>query len=523
MEEFSFDIEHVKGKENTGADALSRVIIDSDKLKTLSALVIQTRSKTKQIQPNTNTDNTPSKTEHLKAYDSINNIDAFNITKLTFERKRDHLNINIKTKNLKGTLAQAQLFQNKGKINTKQCMNVINEMAKKIKIKKIAISAKDAIFNVIAKESFKKLCNDWLEDLQIIIYEPAEIIKSYEEIEKIMQENHNTPSGGHVGISRLIEKIRRKYYWPNMKATITNYVKRCTSCKQNKHTPKTVEKFQKTTTPAKPFDLISIDTVGPLTKSQKGNRYALTMQCDLTKYVIAVAIPDKQANSLAKALVESLILVYGCPSVIKMDMGTEFRNEVFKEICTILKIEQRFATAYHPHTMGAIERNHRCLNEFLRQFINEQHDDWDSWLSFFTFCYNTTPHTDHKYTPFELVFGRQANLPSNIKNSDSIEPVYNHEAYFTELKFKLQLAAHKTKEILEKVKESRIANQANKVNPIDINLADQVWLRKENRKKLDAVFTGPFKVVALDHPNVKIKSCLTGEVQKVHKNRLVKN
>lgn len=523
LEEFSFDIEHVKGKQNTSADALSRVIIDSENLKTMSALVVQTRSKNKQAETKTNNGTTPSEAIHLKAYDSITNTDAFNMTKLTFEPNTDHLNINIKTKNLKGTLAQAQLIQNKGKINTKQCIRILNDMAKDIKIKKIAISAKDAIFRVMTKEAFKKICNDNLNDTQVVIYEPAKIIKNIDEIEKILQENHCTPTGGHVGTSRLTEKIRRNYYWPNMKATISNYVKKCISCKQNKNTPKTVEKFQKTTTPSKPFELISIDTVGPLTKSQKQNRYALTIQCDLTKYVIAVAITDKQASSIAKAMVENLILVYGCPQIIKSDMGTEFKNEILEEICKMLKIEQKFATAYHPHTMGAIERNHRCLNEFLRQFINKQHDDWDSWLSFFTFCYNTTPHTDHKYSPFELVFGRQASLPSNIMNPNKAEPVYNHDAYFQELKFKLQQAALKTKEILEKVKDSRIATQADNINPININLNDKVWLRSENRKKLDAVFTGPFEVIELDHPNAKIKHCKTNEVQKVHKNRLIRN
>lgn len=157
-----------------------------------------------------------------------------------------------------------------------------------------------------------------------------------------------------------------------MKDSISKYVKNCTSCKLNKHAIKTKENFEKSTTPTKPFELISIDTVGPLTRSNKGIRYALTVQCDLTKYVIAVPIVDKQASTLAKALLENVILIYGCPQAIKSDMGTEYKNEIFQQICNILAINQKFSTAYHPETIGALERNHRCLNEYLRQFINEQ-------------------------------------------------------------------------------------------------------------------------------------------------------
>ena len=212
-----------------------------------------------------------------------------------------------------------------------------------------------------------------------------------------------------------------------------------------------------------------MDTVGLLTKSTKGNRYALTVQCDLTKYIITVPIADKQASTLAKALVENLILIYGC--------------------------------------------THNS------QFVNEQHDDWDSWIPFFTFFYNTTPHTEHTFTPFELVFGTQANYPARLKETNSIDPVYNYDAYQKELKFKLQLAAHKARILLEKSKINRICNQTQKANPTDVQIGDQIWLKKENRRKLDS---GPFTIIQMQHPNVTIQNTISKETQTVHKNRIVK-
>lgn len=84
LEEFDFNIEHVEGKLNIGADALSRVIVDSDELKTISVLPIQTRSMTKS-KANNDTEIRNSETDHLRAYDSVNNLDAFNFPKLIFE------------------------------------------------------------------------------------------------------------------------------------------------------------------------------------------------------------------------------------------------------------------------------------------------------------------------------------------------------------------------------------------------------------------------------------------------------
>lgn len=105
LEEFNFDIEYVKGRDNVGPDALSRIDIDSEVLKNMSVLPIQTRSKTRMTTNNTVNESKAEKIDHLRAYDSINNIDAFNLPKLFFQTLNEQLNISIKPKNLKGIIA----------------------------------------------------------------------------------------------------------------------------------------------------------------------------------------------------------------------------------------------------------------------------------------------------------------------------------------------------------------------------------------------------------------------------------
>ena len=78
---------------------------------------------------------------------SINNIDAFNLPKLTFEPQNGSINITIKNKYLKGIIALAQIFQQKGIIYINECIEMINYMAKTINLKLIAISVFDPIFN----------------------------------------------------------------------------------------------------------------------------------------------------------------------------------------------------------------------------------------------------------------------------------------------------------------------------------------------------------------------------------------
>ena len=66
-----------------------------------------------------------------------------------------------------------------------------------------------------------------------------------------------------------------------------------------------------TKTPQKAFDSVVIDTLGHLLESSNGYRYLFTMICDLTAYLVIVPLVDKTANTVARAIFEKFILIYG--------------------------------------------------------------------------------------------------------------------------------------------------------------------------------------------------------------------
>lgn len=158
-------------------------------------------------------------------------------------------------------------------------------------------------------------------------------------------------------------------------------------------------------------------------------------------------------------------------------------NDVLRQIGKILKFKQTFSTAYHPQSIGALERNHRCLKEYLRTFSNAHHNDWDDWIKFYEFSYNTTQHTDIDYTPYELVFGRKANIPQSILET-RVEPLYNLDDYYSELKYKLQKTNEVARKYLidQKIKRTNELNQ--NIRPVHVSIGDIVYITNENRKKI---------------------------------------
>ena len=527
LEEYNFEVEYIKGKSNVLSDALSRIQITSD---TLKNMYIVTRSMTK-TKNHPTTDHQTQKPDQLHVYDAINGLDVFDLPKLTFSynsNNRKCINMTIYDKRFRKRLSsEIALEVNNSeniKIQLEEILKIIdgrptdNENKMNISPKKLAIQNNDYIFKHIDVNSFKNLGNAVLRNATIIIYVKPVEITSTAEINSLLKQHHDFPIGGHPGVNRLYKKLKSLYSWKNMKESISNYVKSCVECKLNKHFPSVKTKAIITTTPIKPFDVVSIDTVGPFPLTENGNRYAVTMQCDFTKFVIIVPITDKSSSTIAKAVVQNCILNFGPMKSIKTDQGTEYKG-VFDEICKLLSINHVCATAYHPQTIGALERNHRCLNEYLRIFCNESRSDWDEWMPHYCFSYNTTPSADHNYTPFELLFGRRCTDFKFLAN-EKITPLYNYDSYNNELRYRLQVTHSKVLQEIIKSKANRTTRMNRNIINSPINIGDLVFLKSENNHKLDQVHSGPFKIISFTDSNATIQK--GNKIIEVHKTRLIK-
>lgn len=309
-----------------------------------------------------------------------------------------------------------------------------------------------------------------------------------------MKKYHDDPiTGGHAGSRRLTEKIKQTYYWKFMSKDIAKYVKSCITCKKNKTHVHTREKLTITNTPQKAFDVVVIDTIGPFVKSDNGYEYAITIICDLTKYLVTVPITNKSAKSVATAIFENFILIYGPMKKIITDMGTEYKNETMNELCKLMKIKYVTSTAHHHQTVGTVERSHRTFNEYVRSYLSNNKTDWDVWLSYFTYCFNTTPSTVHGYCPFELIFGKNQTNFEFLLN-DTVDPIYNVEAYDKEVKYRLQVSNQRAKSIIEKYKQQQKRFYDTKTNPISIKIDDLVLLKNDAGHKLDSLYRGPYLV-----------------------------
>ena len=322
------------------------------------------------------------------------------------------------------------------------------------------------------------------------------------EIDIILNENHTSLTGGHLGFHKTYERIRERYKWKNMKLDIFNFVKNCISCQTNKlvrnkrKNPMTI-----TTTSNRPFQKIALDIVGPFPITQSGNQYILTIQDDLTKFFQAYPIPNHEAQTVAKILVNRYICLFGIPDKLLTDQGREFTSNLFKNVARQLKIKQIQTTPYHPQSNGTLERTHQTLADYLKHFVNDNQTDWDEYIELFSFSYNTAVHASTNYTPYELIFGTKATLPSSITKPPEFN--YCYDDYLINLIQKFRKIREIARNNLTASKQKNKTYYDKKSKATKYKVGDKIYLKIEQfskSKKLSARYKGPFKILEVISP-----------------------
>jgi transposase InsO family protein len=350
-------------------------------------------------------------------------------------------------------------------------------------------------------------------------------ILNEDEKRNILAEFHDSQLGGHRGAKPTVKRIKdRGFTWNTIEKDVKNYIKNCEQCQKNKILRKTKLPLKVTDTPSEPWVKVAIDVVGPLPTTMQGNVYILTVQDNFSKFLVTISMKSQTAEETAENFVKAVILKYGIPRFLLSDQGSNFMSKLFANVKKSLRIKTLRTSAFHPQTNGALERAHRPLKDFLKNFINEAQNNWDELLPFAEFVYNTYQNEATKFEPSFLMFGRKFNLPSAFVAESEAKPFYSYDDYAKQLTHNLKQACRIAKENLEKRKIVQKQNYDKKLNEVNFKLGDQVLLlnetaRQGRSKKLGPQWAGPYEIIeVLNELNFRIK--MGNRIKVVHGNKL---
>jgi len=126
---------------------------------------------------------------------------------------------------------------------------------------------------------------------------------------------------------------------------------------------------------------------------------------------------DHEANTVLQHFVTQFVCLHEQPQSLVTDCETEFLSKLFKEVCKLLKISQTFTTPYYPQINAILERSHRNIDEYLRNYSNKNPKNWDTYFPYAMFCHNSSVHSSTGYQPHVVAYGYPLAAPNSLTRS----------------------------------------------------------------------------------------------------------
>ena len=240
----------------------------------------------------------------------------------------------------------------------------------------------------------------------------------------ILMELHDDPTtGGHLGITKTIYKVRQRFWWPNLIQTIHDYIVSCRSCQENKPDfDKSLGLANPDKPKEEPFHTVSIDVHGPINPpSSTGNKYLVLLVDHFTKWIELKAVKNIRTDTIAQWLCDEVILRHGGINFILTDNAKYFNSKYMTELIMALNSTHINSTPYAPQSNGIAEKSIGTIVRMLKHYVKKGVTDdlkvfrrWDTWLPRLQFAYNISMHSSTKWPPFTLLYQREVKLPLDI-------------------------------------------------------------------------------------------------------------
>ena len=396
--QFNFVIAHIPGAQNTAADYLSRLEADpKDKLvmkiredvQTLPIEInVQSAGVSQEEQIFYTNDDDETKEQYWARKEAIRNNPAIDEPTVTIQTLSTNL------------VKQRPDIQ----VRLRKTNQIIIEQSKDDRYRHYA----NNLERIVPKDEI--LTRQYFDETGNVKYH--QILLPQHLLQKLLQTLHGT-AHKHPGISKMLQEIRQRYYYPSMAKHVKKWVEGCEECARDKRVPSetmTPELLNLSEWDLGPEDAMQLDLL-PNLPPRGGYENILTAIDVFSRYLFAYPLTDASAINVAKALIDIMTKHAYLPTTLITDKGTAFTSTIIAEITQILGITLKCATTKHPQTIGKLERTHASLKTNLKMACGEYRRQWHKYLPLAVLNHNTSYHASIGCEPTRVFHGR---IPYNI-------------------------------------------------------------------------------------------------------------
>lgn len=485
LEEFDYKIQYKKGKENSVADALSRIEINANETTDDDMLDLLSMIPNVEDEPDLTAEdldellvdgirqNEPENTQHTAHEDPV-------FTMPITDKPINQFNYRIILK--LGDQFNVKLERPFSKYNYIVTIRRGNEIQNLSEALKDIINPTNMYCIYFQDELLE---SKFLTLTKHLFDNKVKIIKSNIAAKDLVKPDdqynvvHEYHSSNHNGILETYINLKSRYYWPDMKSKINQVINDCETCMLSKYDRNPYKvKFSGPLLAKRPFDIIHIDTF-----SFEGNKF-LTIIDLFSRYTQAYFIIDGSGISMLNKL-RHYCSHHSYPRKIVCDEGKEFKNKIFEEFCSLFKIELHFTTNYNSSSNSPVERVHSTILEKLRTLkIQNESENPQNLMISAILIYNQSIHSATGHTPFTLLYGPFENLNAHAIDMDkTVYEIYNEKRKNEILPFYEQLYQKQLRN------GTRILENRNKNKETDIEFNEPTaYFKKQQIRKTDPCY-----------------------------------
>ncbi|GFV58396.1 hypothetical protein TNCV_1657581 [Trichonephila clavipes] len=215
---------------------------------------------------------------------------------------------------------------------------------------------------------------------------------------EIMREFHDKTIAGHLGRFKTYHKIRDVCCFLYIRKSIEQYVSTCNMCKLNNYKNALPDGRLISIVTNYPNKIVTLDLLGSRVRRK---RYVLVITDHFSKWTEIIPLKKASAKVIADSLFDNYISRYGAPIKMKSDKVPQVISDIFEHLSNRLGIRPVKTVVYRPQA-NRTERVNRDLVQMIANYVKNQHDTWDQFLSEFAYAIRTAVNETTGKTPAEL-------------------------------------------------------------------------------------------------------------------------
>nr|GEY50090.1 reverse transcriptase domain-containing protein [Tanacetum cinerariifolium] len=184
-------------------------------------------------------------------------------------------------------------------------------------------------------------------------------------------EKENIGAEGFVGEREPLKLELMLYWWPNMKADIATYVRKClTRAKVKAEHQRPLGLLQQPEILVWKWERITMDFITKLPRTQTGFDSIWVIVNRLTKSAHFIPVNEKfKTKKFAQLYLKEIVCKHGVLVLIILDRDPIFASRFWRSLQESLGMNLDMSTAYHPQNDGQSERTIQTLEDMLRACV----------------------------------------------------------------------------------------------------------------------------------------------------------